>query len=91
MDTYISDQKVETTTEAAALAEGYVLTHRRNFAELRTRNTGFGESADAGGVCHKKGHWKAECYALKAKSRQNGAAVQAKGACLTVSLWWEVK
>lgn len=21
--------------------------------------------------CHKKGHWKAACYALKAKSRQN--------------------
>ncbi len=34
--------------------------------------------------CHKKQHWKAVCYALQAKSKQNRAA--AKGACLAVSM-----
>lgn len=37
--------------------------------------------------CHKKGNWKADCYGLKVKSKQNGAATQAKGACVA----WEVR
>lgn len=36
--------------------------------------------------CQRKGHLKADCYALKAKSKQSGAAVQANGACLAVSM-----
>lgn len=48
--TYICDQKVETAMEAAALADDYVLTHRRNFGGVRPLNAGFGEGADSGGV-----------------------------------------
>ncbi len=35
--------------------------------------------------CHKKGHWKSDCYVLKTKARPTDAA-QAKGACLVVSV-----
>lgn len=36
--------------------------------------------------CHKKGHFKADCFALKAKTKQSGPAGQPKGACLAVSV-----
>uniref|UniRef100_A0A3B4TE40 Gypsy retrotransposon integrase-like protein 1 n=1 Tax=Seriola dumerili TaxID=41447 RepID=A0A3B4TE40_SERDU len=42
---HISDHKVKTVNEAAALADDYVLTHRRSFGELRTHGTSFGERA----------------------------------------------
>ena len=34
--------------------------------------------------CHKKGHWKAHCYVLKAKAKQH--MMHVKGACLAVSV-----
>ncbi len=106
--THVGEQKVKTAMEAAALADDYVLTHRRNFGDGHARNSSFAESVDVcfthpsayparaeardRGIrnsdkvcnfCHKKGHWKADCYALKSKSKQ--PVVQGKGACLAVS------
>lgn len=104
----ISDHKVKTVSEAAALADDYVLTHRRSFRELRTHGASFGECAGAVSYvplgksdfrehntrksdkicsyCHKKGHFKADCFALKAKTKQSGPAGQPKGARLAVSV-----
>ncbi|XP_030294105.1 uncharacterized protein LOC115594274 [Sparus aurata] len=105
--THIGDQKVNTAIEAAALADDYVLTHRRAFGEGRARGSGSVESVGVGdyppvyparadmrfrGVrgaekicnfCHKKGHWKVDCYVLKAKAKQPMTHV--KGACMAVS------
>ena len=105
---HIGDHKVKTVNEAAALADDYVLTHRRSFGEARTHGASSGERVGAVtyvpvgkpdfkehntrksdktcNYCHKKGHFKADCFALKAKTRQGGPAGQPKGACLAVSV-----
>ena len=115
---HINDLKVTSVTEAASLADDYVLTHKRSFGEWRahggTRGNfrdNFGERLEGTlgsyvgrfgktdpkerngrgfektcGYCHKKGHFRADCYALKARTSQGSSAGQPKGACCTVSL-----
>ena len=36
--------------------------------------------------CHKKGHFRADCYELKARAPQGSSAGQPKGACCAISL-----
>ena len=109
---YISNREVKTAAEAAALADEYVLTHKRSYGEHRSSgqqhagsdgvtsggDTSSGRSgvavapeatADHGSrdektcnFCHKKGHWKSDCYALKAKTMSTSPS--AKGACMSV-------
>ena len=104
--TYINNQKVKTAAEAAAVADDYVLMHRRNLGFLSTRDSGFGGHAETSynpvnpsrsdmkdrsmrnldktcNFCNKKGHFKADCYALKARTLPTGTA-QPRGACLAV-------
>lgn len=104
---HISDQKVRNVTDAAALADDFVLTHKRSFGQVRT-----GSAASVGGrvdpstvhysaqpgkpefirysdkvctYCHKKGHLRADCYSLKAKTKQ-GPVGRPNGVCLAVSI-----
>lgn len=48
--THICDHNVRTAMEAAALADSYVLTHKRTFAVGRARNSSFVESASTSGT-----------------------------------------
>ena len=111
---YITDRKVETAAEAAALADEYVLTHKRSYGERRSfgqQRAGYDggdgarvkkEFAGSSGTavapeaksehgtreekicnfCHKKGHWKNDCYALKSKTKSTSHP--AKGAAMAV-------
>ena len=120
---YVGDRKVTTAAEAAALADEYVLTHKRSYVERRSfgrprageenhgddtlvedvpGGSGMGVSPEAKvehgtreekvcNFCHKKGHWKVDCYALKAKEKS--ASYLAKGAAMAVPApsWGEVQ
>ncbi len=110
---HINDLKVKTVAEAAAVADDYVLTHKRSFVEARApSNHGeFGERAEAAGggyvgrvsvtgvkygngrgfektcsYCRKRGHIRADCYALKARATPGGLGGAPKAACCTASL-----
>lgn len=48
---HICYRKVKTALEAAALADDYMVTHRRCFGDRRTCNSGSGETSNASGVC----------------------------------------
>ncbi len=52
-------------------------------AKTEVRDRTLRNSEKVCNFCHKKGHWKTDCYALKAKNKRVG---QAKGACLAVSV-----
>ncbi|KAF7654547.1 hypothetical protein LDENG_00068490 [Lucifuga dentata] len=99
---YISEQKVKTAAEAAALVDDYVLTHdsdNRHFCTQDVfagkgspttfvRQAGFEQSSDrivcesnkVCSYCHKRGHWKSDCYALKSKNQQTGSDTNVKPA-----------
>lgn len=112
---YISEQKVKTAAEAAALADDYLLTHRGGGGDLRTyafsadrgngpagelhfsgrpdgrfntaqrRDCSFRDSEDTCHFCHKKGHWKKDCAALKSRSRHYGDRVKPAAVAAPVS------
>lgn len=89
--TYVGDHKVTTAAAGAALADDYVLTHRRSFGRFRALRASFGENADAVGAYSSVPSGKpelreADCYALKNKSRQNSPTGQMKGSCLAVPM-----
>ncbi|KAL4009454.1 hypothetical protein ACER0C_003306 [Sarotherodon galilaeus] len=92
--TYIAEREVTTVSDAAKLADEYVLAHKGQFG----RNTFsfvyvIGSCEANGGVkpskfgqacnyCHGDGHWKAECPLLKGKLARSGK--QVKPAALTI-------
>uniref|UniRef100_A0A8C5CMY1 Gypsy retrotransposon integrase-like protein 1 n=1 Tax=Gadus morhua TaxID=8049 RepID=A0A8C5CMY1_GADMO len=112
---HINDLKVRRVSEAASVADDYVLTHKRSFGEWRahsgSRGGPFAERAEAAlgsyvgrsgksdarernsrgfektcSYCLKRGHFRADCYALKPRVPQGGPMAQPKGACCAVSL-----
>ena len=105
--TYISERAVKTATEAAALADDYVLTHggecpvaqgggghRENSSAVgawsarpvkpvgleQRHQHGAHESDKICNYCHKRGHWRRDCYAFKSRTKQAGASVNPKPA-----------
>lgn len=79
--TYISERGVKSVGEAAALADDYFLiqTSRngagpyearasRQFEDKSSRVSG--DSEKVCNYCHKRGHWKNDCYALKSRPKQ---------------------
>lgn len=110
--TYISERKVKTAAEAAALADDYLLTHgkdtwypgmrgggthRENFSighawsDRPVKNAWIGQRNERGSheadkicnYCHKRGHWKRDCFAFKAKNKSEceSEAGNVCGAC----------
>lgn len=103
--TYISERKVKTTAEAAALADDYVLTHGGDAPVARGgghRDAFSGGSAGSGrpvrptdqqrdergaresnkvcNYCHKRGHWRRDCYALKSRLKHTESSFTPKPA-----------
>ena len=67
-------------------AEGTLGSYVGHFAKTdpKERNgRGFEKTCS---YCHKKGHFRADSYALKARTSPGSSAGQPKGACCTVSL-----
>ncbi|XP_013877073.1 uncharacterized protein LOC106526898 [Austrofundulus limnaeus] len=84
---YIGERNVKTVAEAAALADDYSLTHLagRNAGSLglreslprksvfENRRDRFSREANkVCNFCHKQGHWKNDCFALKARTKNCG-------------------
>lgn len=82
--TYINEHKVTCPSEAAVLADEYVLTHKRIFGERYNRDKSQkaeslspkleqqpnGKSdPSVCNYCHQKGHWKKECPLLNEKRK----------------------
>uniref|UniRef100_A0A667WFT4 SCAN box domain-containing protein n=1 Tax=Myripristis murdjan TaxID=586833 RepID=A0A667WFT4_9TELE len=83
--TYINEHKVTCPSEAAVLADEYVLTHRRIFGERYNgdksqkaevvfpkvdQQQSTGKSDPSlCNYCHQKGHWKKECTLLKERNK----------------------
>ncbi len=92
---YVGEQKAQSATTAAMLADDYVLTHRHVFNQYKYQssynapstnvsdvvvhqNKGFQSENRSNGsrdsdkfcrYCHKRGHWKSDCYMLKPKPK----------------------
>lgn len=84
---YINEQKADTVTKAAELADDYVLMHKGRF-ELQKTDQNIGEKVDRTprysslicNYCRGKGHWKDECPVLKSKGK--GGKTRVKPAVL---------
>ncbi len=107
---YVGEQKAQTATTAAMLADDYVLTHRDIFNQYKYQssynapstnmsdvvvhqNKGFQSENISNGsrdsdrfchYCHKRGHWKSDCYMLKPKPKPVTGAGGVKGSGLAV-------
>ncbi|XP_039522080.1 uncharacterized protein LOC120478215 [Pimephales promelas] len=78
--TYISERGVKSIGEAAALADDYFLIHSsrggagpheaRASRQFVDRSGVSGDSEKICNYCHKRGHWKNDCYALKSRPQQ---------------------
>ncbi|XP_043964972.1 uncharacterized protein LOC122826755 [Gambusia affinis] len=95
---YINEQKVKTVSEAAVLADDFVLTHKDTGGEhsdwMSTPNWrsthSFSDRSNRDldkicNYCHKKGHWKKDCGLLKARNK-NGTQVKPAALAASVSL-----
>uniref|UniRef100_A0A3B5QLU2 Gypsy retrotransposon integrase-like protein 1 n=1 Tax=Xiphophorus maculatus TaxID=8083 RepID=A0A3B5QLU2_XIPMA len=96
---YINEQKVKTVSEAAVLADDFVLTHKDTGGEYTdgmsapnwrsTRSGGFfsnHSNRDLDKICnycHRKGHWKKDCALLKSRNKNGN---QVKPAALAASV-----